>query len=77
MFFSVKSSRRSFLQILGLTLAALALRGHASDALDENVSLVADPGDPVASSPPCLWALKEISGALGEHRIKVGQFASL
>ncbi len=74
----MKSSRRSFLQISSLTLGALGLpiRG-AAQAQGDTVFIIADPADPVASSPSCRWALKEISQALGEHSVKVGHFASL
>jgi hypothetical protein len=73
----VKSSRRSFLQISGLALGALGLRAAAAEARNEIVSIIADPADPVASSPPCRWALREISQALEQHAVKVGQFTSL
>jgi hypothetical protein len=73
----MKSSRRSFLQISGLALGALSLPGTVAEAHDEGVSLVSDPADPVASSPPCRWALTEISRAFEQNGIKVGQFASL
>src|SRR5215469_6516803 len=73
----VKSSRRNFLQISGLALGALGLSRSAADAGNELVSLVADPADPVASSPPCQWARKELSQALAQHGIKVGEFATL
>ena len=73
----MKSSRRNFLQISGLALGGLGLSRTAADIKNELVSLVADPADPVASSPPCQWALKEVSQALAQHGIKVGEFASL
>jgi len=73
----VKSSRRNFLQISGLALGALGLSRSAADVGNELVSLVADPADPVASSPPCQWARKELSQALAQHGIKVGEFATL
>src|SRR5215469_637030 len=73
----VKSSRRNFLQISGLALGALGLSPPAGGARSELVSLVADPADPVASSPSCLWALREVSQALTQHGIKAGEFASL
>jgi hypothetical protein len=73
----MKSSRRNFLQISGLALAALSLRNAVAEAHEESVSLIADPADPVASSLPCRWALREISRALEQNAIKVGQFASL
>src|SRR5690348_3629709 len=73
----VKSSRRSFLQVAGLALGALGLRTSASDAQTEIVSIIVDPADPVASSPPSVWARMEISRALEPHAIKVAEFASL
>jgi len=73
----LKSSRRGFLQISGLALGALGLRTAALEAANEIVSIIADPNDPVASSPPCRWARMEISQALERHGLKVGEFASL
>jgi hypothetical protein len=73
----MKSSRRDFLQISGLTLGALGLRTVAAEVRNEIVSIIADPADPVASSPPCRWARMEILRALERHAIKVDQFASL
>src|SRR5215469_7800044 len=73
----VKSSRRNFLQISGLALGTWGLSRPAGGARSEVVSLVADPADPVASSPSCLWALREVSQALAHHGIKAGEFASL
>ena len=73
----MKSSRRGFLQISGLALGALGLRTAAGEARNEVVSIIADPADPVASSPPCRWARMEISQALERHAFKVAEFASL
>jgi len=73
----VKSSRRGFLQLSGLALGALGLRTAAADARNEIVSIIADPADPVASSPPCRWARMEVSHALERHGLKVDEFASL
>lgn len=74
----MKTSRRGFLQISGLSLGALGLPVRAgAEVQDDGVSIIADPADPVAWSVPCRWALKEISQALGRHAIKAGQFASL
>ena len=75
--YGVKSSRRSFLQISGLGLGALALRSASAQARNEIVSIIADPADPVASSPPCRWARMEISQALERQAFRVGEFASL
>jgi hypothetical protein len=75
----VKSSRRDFLQISGLTLGALGLRARASgaQATYQGVAIIADPGDPIASSAPCRRAMQELTRALEQHAIKVAQFASL
>ena len=73
----MKSSRRSFLQTTGLALGAAALPAIAADERSEIVSIISDPADPVASAPPCVWALGEVSRALKQHGITVGQFATL
>ena len=73
----MKSSRRNFIQISSLALGALSVHSSAAEVHSESVSLVVDPGDPVASSAPCSWALQEISRALEQHGIKVGRYASL
>jgi hypothetical protein len=73
----VRPSRRSFLQISGLALGALGLRSATADGRNATVSIIADPADSVASSPPCRWARMEISQALERHGVGVGEFASL
>jgi len=73
----VKSSRRNFIQISGLALGALGVPGPAVASRNQSVSLVMDPRDPAASSVPCVWALREVSRALEQHGVKVGQYASL
>ncbi len=60
----------------GLAVGALSLYGGA-EARIEKVSVVADPDDKGASSPPCLWAREEVTRALKRRGVKVGQFASL
>lgn len=74
----MKSSRRSFLRISGLTLGALSwpIRIGAL-ARGETVSLVADPADSVASSASCGWALNQLLRALEQRAVKVGKFVSL
>jgi hypothetical protein len=73
----VRSTRRNFLRLSGLALGALSLRAVATDSPSEIVSIIADPADPVASSPPCLWARTEVLRALERRAVKVGEFASL
>jgi hypothetical protein len=73
----VKSSRRGFLQVSGMALGALGFCNSSAGAQNESVSLISDPDDPVASSAPCRWALKEIAEAIGGHGVRVQQFMSL
>jgi hypothetical protein len=73
----MKSSRRDFLQISGLAFGALGLCTAAPEVANKLVSIIADPDDPVAASPPCRWARREILRALERHAIKVDEFASL
>ena len=60
-----------------MTLGALSLRAPAAEARKEMISMIADPRDPVASSPSCRWARMEIARALEQQGIEVGEFASL
>ena len=76
-YFCMKSSRRDFLQISGLAFGALGLCTAGPEVGNKIVSIIADPDDPVASSPHCRWARREILRALERHAIKVGEFASL
>src|SRR6185437_8034017 len=55
----------------------MGLRGAVAESINESVSLISDPGDPIASSPQCRWALKEMSQALEAHRVRVGQYPTL
>ncbi|HET8827302.1 MAG TPA: hypothetical protein VFM77_19325 [Terriglobales bacterium] len=72
----MKSSRRDFLQISGLSLGALGLPSLSSAKTFEGVSLSVDPSDPVASSAPCRWAASELSQALSRHGVKLGHYSS-
>ncbi len=74
---AVKFSRRAFLQISSLALGAFSRHAAATETRNEIVSIIADPADPVASSPPCRWAVKEVARCLEQHAVRVGQFASL
>jgi hypothetical protein len=73
----VKSTRRDFLRLSGLALGALGVRTVGTGSRGGIVSIIADPDDPVASSPSCRWAQTEISQALERRAVKVGEFASL
>jgi len=71
-------SRRDFLQISGLTLGGLRLLlRNGAQFQDESVSLIVDPEDRVASALPCGWAVRKLTQALEQYRIKVAQFTSL
>ena len=71
-------SRRNFLQISGLTLGSLRLLLRDGPQFqDGSVSVIVDPADRVASTPPCGWAVQELTQALEQHGIKVAQFTSL
>ncbi len=72
----MKSSRRDFLQISGLTLGSLGLPALTSAKTFEGVSFIVDPSDPIASSAPCRWAAEELSQALAQHRVKLGHYSS-
>lgn len=60
-----------------MALAGLSLSGNRTLAQSESVSVISHPEDPVASSAPGRWALKELAGALEKHGVKAQQFASL
>jgi hypothetical protein len=57
-------SRRRFLKTAGVAAAlGVSYAGIAADK-SESVSLVVDPGDSIAGSPPAQWAAKELEASL-------------
>jgi hypothetical protein len=72
-------NRRRFIQSAGLLMAA----GAAADprsmlaATGGAVSLVVDPDDAVASSPPCAWAFKTLEHALMNQNVTVTRATSV
>jgi len=69
-------SRRSFLRLTALSLGALG--AGSADATevngDQNVSLIFDPDDVPASSPPVTWAMQELTTAISQNGIAVRRF---
>lgn len=62
--------RRHFLKIAGITALGVPFVGIA-DFKAEGVSIVSDPADPIAGSPPAQWAAKELEEALTSQGIGV------
>ena len=69
-------SRRRFLQLSALSVGAVGVRGLETRT-SSGISLIADPGDLVASSPPATWALRELAAAIGEHGVTARHFSKL
>jgi hypothetical protein len=71
----MRSSRRRFLKAsvalagVGLTRGAALIRAAAP-----GVSIVADPGDPIASAGPARWAATELEHALAVSGVTAGRF---
>ena len=72
----MKASRRNFLRLSGLGLGALSLPlATGAQGESDRLSIIADPADEIASSPPCRWASQQLSQALEQHAIRVAHFA--
>ena len=69
----MRSSRRRFLKA-SATLAAVGLTERWSDAAAPGVSIVADPGDAIASAGPARWAARELEEALAARGVVVKRF---
>jgi hypothetical protein len=67
-----KLSRRNFLQVSALTVGALGTGAKAiGQVKSSTVALIANPDDPLISSPPVVWALQELEAALTQKGITV------
>ncbi len=60
------SNRRQFLAGTGVTLAVGTATGAAAD---RGVSIIVEPGDPIASSGPVRWAITELRDALTARQV--------
>ncbi len=69
-------TRRHFLKIAGISALAMSCTG-IPDSKAERVSIVIDPGDPVAGTPPAQWAAKELEEALTLRGIAVNRVGQL
>src|SRR5690349_24448769 len=69
-------SRRGFLRLTALSLGALG--ASSADAIEINggngVSLILDPDDVPAFSPPVTWAMQELATAISQNGIVVRRF---
>ena len=72
-------SRRKFLSLTALSLGALGTgSGHAIEVSGgRGVSLILDPADGLASSPPVTWAIKELAAAISQAGIAVRHFPAI
>lgn len=66
-------NRRQFLLSLGAATALSRCGGSRPQA----VSLIVDPEDPVASSPPGGWALQQLQESLGRHPLEIRRHPEL
>src|ERR1051325_11062794 len=71
-------SRRNFLQVAALTVGALSAGPNAiGQVKSASVALVANPNDPLVSSPSVTWALRELEVALTQKEVRVQRVRSL
>ncbi len=72
-------SRRKFLKVSALSAGALSVRmaGLAPADSPKSISLVVDPGDPVAISSAVRWATEDLRATLERRGFKVRQFDSI
>src|SRR5919106_3397369 len=67
------SSRRRFLEA-SAALAGAGLTQRLTQAATPGVSIVADPGDVIASAGPARWAARELEQALAASGVAVKRF---
>ena len=67
------TSRREFLRRTATTAVAAGPLAFAQTARGKTVSIVADPSDSVAATPPARWAAKELAQTLSAADIAVHQ----
>ena len=63
-------SRRHFVKIAGITALGVSSLG-LPELSTQGVSVIVDPTDPIAGSPPSKWALKELEDALVSQGISI------
>jgi hypothetical protein len=63
-------SRRHFMKMAGITALGVSSFG-LSDFYAKGVTIISDPADLIAGSPPVQWALKELEESLTSRRINV------
>ena len=64
--------RRHFVKLAGISTLGVSSLGF-SGLNGKMVSIVSDPTDPIASSPPALWAIKELEKSLSLKGISVSR----
>jgi hypothetical protein len=60
-------NRRRFLKQTGAAAGLTAI--HSLEGAAESVSIIMNPRDPIASSPPPAWAIRELQAALNLHGV--------
>jgi hypothetical protein len=63
-------SRRHFVKIAGITAVGVSSFGF-SDLYAKGVTIISDPADVIAGSPPAQWAMKELEKSLTSHGINI------
>jgi hypothetical protein len=61
--------RRGFLKAAGVAVGATAVRSLAGAT--RQVSIIVEPGDPIASAPPATWAVREFHSTLAARGVPV------
>jgi hypothetical protein len=69
-------NRRYFLKIAGISALGLSCVGLAAFSA-EGVSIILDPSDPIAGTPPAQWAAKELEESLSSKGIVVHRYERL
>jgi hypothetical protein len=69
--------RRNFLKKAGMTAALGTVGVQIVHAQARGISIVMDPGDPVAASGPPRWAARELESSLHDRNVTVRQCARL
>ena len=69
-------SRRHFVKLTGISAVGLSSLGYYNFKI-KAVSIVSDPADLIAGSPPSLWALKELEEILTSRGINIHKCSRL
>lgn len=74
---SKKTSRRDFLQWTAISLGSFGTPLKSFAKSGTGISIVSDPGDPIASAAPAAWAAQALGEALAQQGVTVRHLASI